>query len=68
MTLIPMIDVMDKQLRLCSGACACAGREWPCSRQYATGMINMDNSRAVTMPPIIGAAMRCKTSEPRNCR
>ena len=32
--------------------------------RYAAGITNIDSSGAVIMPPTIGAAMRCMTSEP----
>ena len=32
--------------------------------RYTAGTTNIDSSGAVTIPPTIGAAMRCITSEP----
>jgi len=34
------------------------------SMRYAAGMTKRESSGAVIIPPIIGAAMRCMTSEP----
>src|SRR5476649_1718565 len=60
----------------CEGTCVPGGtsnslraftarRTWRrLSNNHAAGITNMDNSGAVTMPPTIGAAMRCITSDP----
>lgn len=36
----------------------------PFHNKYTTGTTNSDNSGAVIIPPIIGAAMHCMTSDP----
>lgn len=43
---------------------ACAGNCRRRRMRYAAGITNNDKSGAVIMPPIIGAAIRCMTSEP----